>query len=318
MTKLIIQIPSYNEEKTLPVTLRQLPRDLPNVEKVEWLVIDDGSEDKTSQVAAQHGVDHVVRLPRHQGLSRAFVCGLEVAVEKGADIIVNTDADNQYCAADIPKLIEPILSGRAEIVIGARSIAQTAHFSWTKKQLQRVGSWVVRLVSRTDVPDAPSGFRAMSREAAMRLKVFNEYTYTLETIIQAGMKGMAVESVPVRINEALRPSHLFGSTLTYISKQFLTIIRIFMTYKPFFFFAAPASVIFIAGFLIGLRFLYYYVIAGGAGHIQSLILAGLLMGSGFFLFVVGLLADLVSVNRKLLEGLDWRLRRIEEKTENKE
>ena len=287
------------------------------MEKVEWLVIDDGSADKTSQVAAEHGADHVVRLPRNQGLAGAFVCGLEVAVEKGADIIVNTDADNQYCAADIPKLIEPILSGKAEIVLGARDIAQTAQFSWIKKLLQRLGSWVVRLVSGTDVPDAPSGFRAMSREAAMRLKVFNEYTYTLETIIQAGMKGMAIESVPVRINEALRPSHLFGNVELYfktISDHHPNLHDI----QAFLLLCRSCQRYFLAGFLIGLRFTYYYVIAGGAGHVQSLILAGLLMGSGFFLFVVGLLADLVSVNRKLLEGLDWRIRKIEEKTVSKD
>lgn len=312
MTKVIIQIPCYNEEESLPVTLEKLPRSLPGVDMVEWLVVDDGSTDRTAQVAREHGVDHLVQLPRNQGLARAFARGLEASVQAGADIVVNTDADNQYFAGDIPRLIEPILSGEAEMVVGERPINDIPHFSPLKKALQRLGSWVVRLVSKTDVPDAPSGFRAMSREAAMKLQVFNSYSYVLETLIQAGHKGMAVTSVPVRTNPELRPSRLFRSTVGYVARQGLTIVRIFMTYRPFAFFAVPGTLVFVLGFAGGLRFLYFFLIGEGAGHVQSVILSALLLGSGVFLVVVGLLADLTSVNRKLLEGLDWRLRRLEE------
>lgn len=308
--KLIIQIPCYNEEQTLGIALAALPRSLPGVESVEWLVIDDGSSDRTVGVAHAHGVDHVVRLARNQGLARAFMAGLDASLNAGADIIVNTDADNQYCADDIPKLIEPILAGHAEIVVGERPIAEIEHFSPMKKLLQKLGSAVVRIASNTDIPDAPSGFRAMSRNAAMQLNVFSEYTYTLETIIQAGQKGMAIRSVPVRTNQDLRPSRLVKSIPRYVQRSILTILRIFMTYKPFRFFAVPGAISFACGFLIGLRFLYYFITAGGVGHIQSLILAALLMGNGFFLIITGLVADLISVNRKMLEGLQYKMRQI--------
>jgi glycosyltransferase involved in cell wall biosynthesis len=287
MRKLIIQIPCYNEEGTLGVALSALPREIPGVDVVEWLIIDDGSTDKTVEVAKAHGVDHIVRLPRHQGLASAFVAGLEASLRAGADLIVNVDADNQYCAADIPQLIAPILAGQADIVVGARPIAEIEHFSPLKKLLQKLGSWVVRLASKTDIPDAPSGFRAMSRDAAMRLHVFNEYTYTLETIVQAGQKGMVVTSVPIRTNKDLRPSRLVTSIPDYIRHQVLTLLRIFMTYQPFRFFAVPGIALFSLGMLIGLRFLYFYVTRAGAGHIQSLILAALLMGMGSFLTIVG-------------------------------
>ncbi len=312
MTKLVIQIPCYNEERSLPVTLSNLPRQLPGIEAVEWLVIDDGSVDRTVEVARSHGVDHLVSFPRHRGLARAFVAGLDACLKSGADIIVNTDADNQYCADDIPKLIAPILEGKAEFVIGARPIRGSRDFSLVKRLLQHLGSWVTRLISKTDVRDAPSGFRAMSREAAMKLHVFNEYTYTIETIIQAGQKGMAVVSVPIRTNEDLRPSRLVRSLVGYMHRQVLTMLRIFMTYKPFRFFAFPGVLLFGTGFLIGLRFVYFFVTGAGGGHIQSLILAALLMGTGFFLGVIGLMADLISVNRKLLEGLDWRMKELED------
>ncbi len=309
--KLIIQVPCYNEEPTLPTTLCALPRKVPGIDTVEWLIIDDGSHDRTVEVAKAHGVDHVVSLPSHQGLARAFVAGLEASLNAGADIIVNTDADNQYCADDIPKLIAPILARKAEIVIGARPITEMQHFSPFKKCLQRLGSRVIRIVSSTDVPDAPSGFRAMSRGAAMQLHVFNEYTYTLETIIQAGQKGMAVASVPIRVNNPLRASRLVRSIPGYVHRQVLTMLRIFITYRPFRFFAVQGVVLFGAGVLIGLRFVYFYFTAGGAGHIQSLILAALLITIGFFLAVVGILADLIAVNRQLLERLDWRIQRVE-------
>jgi len=312
MVKLIIQIPCYNEEATLGITLSALPRHVSGVDTVEWLIIDDGSTDKTVEVAKAHGIDHIVSLSRHLGLASAFVAGLEASLAAGADIIVNADADNQYSADDIPHLIAPIVAGRAEIVIGSRPISTTAHFSPIKKFLQGLGSWVVRIASKTDIPDAPSGFRAMSRDAAMQLHVFNEYTYTLETIIQAGQKGMVVTSVPIRTNEDLRPSRLFKSIPSYIQRQVLTILRVFMTYKPFRFFAVPGVILFSLGMLIGLRFLYFYLTKAGAGHIQSVILAALLMGMGFFLTIVGLLADLISVNRTLLEKVDWRAQKIEE------
>ena len=311
-TKLIIQIPCHNEEELLPVTLQALPRALPNIDVVEWLIVDDGSTDETIEVARANGVHHLIALPCHQGLAKAFMVGLEGCLKAGADIIVNTDADNQYCADDIPKLIQPIVERRAEIVVGARPIRDINHFSNTKKILQKLGSAVVRLASRTSLPDAPSGFRAFSRNAAMRIHVFSEYSYTLETIIQAGQKGMAITSVPVRTNPYCRPSRLFNSIPAYLNKQVTTIVRIFMTYRPFRFFAGPGMFLFITGFAIGLRFLYFYLTVGGEGKIQSLILAALLMGSGFFLVVIGLVTDLIAVNRNLLERVDWKIHEIEE------
>lgn len=299
------------------MTLQALPRSLPNIAMVEWLVIDDGSTDETIEVARAIGVDHIVALPCHQGLAKAFMAGLEASLKAGADIIVNTDADNQYCADDIPKLIQPIIDRQAEIVVGSRPIRDIKHFSGTKKILQKLGSAVVRIASRTNVPDAPSGFRAFSRNAAMRIHVFSEYSYTLETIIQAGQKGMAITSVPVRTNPYSRPSRLFNSIPAYLNRQVTTIVRIFMTYRPFRFFAGPGMFLFVTGFAIGLRFLYFYLTVGGEGKIQSLILAALLMGSGFFLVVVGLVADLIAVNRNLLERLDWKVQQIEDKLGSK-
>ena len=315
--KLIIQIPCYNEEKTLSVTLNALPRQIKGIQEIEWLIINDGSTDRTVEVALAHGVDHIVSFTKNQGLAKAFMAGLEASLRAGADIIVNTDADNQYCADDIPKLIEPILSGKADIVVGSRPIAEIEHFSPIKKILQKLGSWVVRVASKTDIPDAPSGFRAISRDAAMRLNVFNEYTYTLETIIQSGQKGMAIKSVPIRTNRDLRPSRLVKSISSYISQSILTIIRIFMTYRPLRFFAIPGVISFSLGMLISLRFLYFYLTGNGSGHIQSIVLAALLLGTGFFLCVVGLIADLIAVNRKLMEKLDWRVQQVEESFQEK-
>jgi glycosyltransferase involved in cell wall biosynthesis len=311
MTRLIIQIPCYNEEHTLPATIADLPRDLPGIDSVEWLIIDDGSSDRTVQVAEECGVDHIIRLPGHQGLARGFMAGIEACLARGADIIVNTDADNQYCAADIEKLIEPILWREAEIVIGARPIREIESFSPVKKLLQRVGSWTVRMASGTRVPDAPSGFRAFSRDAARRLNVFNDYTYTLETLIQAGQAGMNVASVPIRTNEQTRESRLIRSIPRYVMRSATIIIRSFITYRPFRAFAVPGCLALLAGFLLSLRFLWAYVTTGGAGHIQSLILAALLLGIGFFLVVVGMVADLISVNRRLLEQLNGRVQELE-------
>lgn len=310
--KLIIQIPCYNEEAALPVTLSVLPRELPGITKVEWLIVDDGSTDRTVDVAQGCGVDHIVSLPCHQGLAKAFVAGLQTCLQEGADIIVNTDADNQYSAEDIPKLIEPILKGKAEIVVGARPIDDIEHFSPLKKTLQKLGSWFIRLVSRTDIPDAPSGFRAMTRDAAMQLNVFSEYTYTLETIIQAGQKNMAITSVPIRINGELRPSRLLKSIQQYVSKSVLTAGRIFVIYRPLRFFSFLGVTVFLAGFVIGARFLVFFLAGESAGHVQSLILASLLMGMGFQVVVLGVVADLISVNRKLLEKINWRSQKIEE------
>jgi glycosyltransferase involved in cell wall biosynthesis len=317
MTKLIIQIPCFNEEKSLPVTLKELPRNLPGIDQVEWLIIDDGSTDKTVEVAKAHGVDHVVRLIRHQGLARGFMAGIRACVEKGADIIVNTDADNQYFAGDIITLLQPILDGKAEIVVGERPIAEIKHFSPIKKLFQRMGSWIVRKVSRTDIPDAPSGFRAISREAAMRMHVFSEYTYTIETIIQAGQHGMAIVSVPIRTNDFLRKSRLIHSLPAYLARSFNTIMRIFMTYKPMSFFLIPGGLFFFLGTALGLRFLYFYLITRtSAGHIQSLILTAVLLILGGVLVIFGLIADLISVNRKLLENVEYKLQRLDEKMEN--
>jgi len=309
--KLIIQIPCYNEAETLPVTLKELPRKMEGFDKVEWLIINDGSTDNTVEVAKANGVDHVVNFPKNQGLARAFLAGLDAGIRFGADVIVNTDADNQYNAADIPLLVGPIVSGRAEIVVGARPIRGIKHFSPVKKLLQKMGSWVVRLTSRTDVADAPSGFRAISREAALRLNVFNDYTYTLETIIQAGQKNMAILSVPIRVNEDLRPSRLVKSIRGYLLQSILTIIRIFVVYRPFRFFMTLGALFSTAGFILGLRFIYFFIKDGGEGHVQSLILASILLGMGFQTMAVAFLADLQAVNRRLMEDVQYRLRNAE-------
>lgn len=314
--KLIIQIPCYNEEKTLPIALAALPRTIDGIDQIEILIIDDGSTDNTLAVARQAGVDHIVRFPQNRGLAKAFMAGIDKSLAVGADIIVNTDADNQYEANDIPVLLAPILDGTADFVVGERPISEIKHFTPLKKILQKLGSWVVRVASKTDIPDAPSGFRAISREAAKRLHVFSEYTYTLETIIQTGQRGFAVASVPVRTNADLRTSRLVKSIRSYVVRSMSTIIRVFMTYKPFRFFAVPGFTFFIAGFLIGLRFLYFYAIGEGDGHIQSVILSGILLTTGFLMSVIGLVADLISVNRKLLEEIDWRVKNIEEHIHN--
>ncbi|MHB9158909.1 MAG: glycosyltransferase family 2 protein [Thiobacillus sp.] len=306
--KLIIQIPCYNEAGTLAIALAALPRQVPGFDSVEWLIIDDGSTDDTVAVARANGVDHVVRHTGNQGLARGFMTGLDACLRLGADVIVNTDADNQYNADDIPALTKPILEHRADIVVGARPIETIEHFSPVKKMLQKLGSWVVRVASKTDIPDAPSGFRAMSRAAAQRLMVFNDYTYTLETIIQAGQKNMAITSVPIRVNGDLRPSRLVKSIPSYIKRSIVTIIRIFIIYRPFRFFGTIGAVLFGAGFLLGLRFLWKYVGGEGEGHVQSLILAALLLGMGFQTLLIAVVADLLAANRKLMEDVRYRLR----------
>ena len=311
MTKLIIQIPCYNEEKTLGTTLGELPRELPGIDVIEWLIIDDGSTDRTVEVAREHSVDHVVSLPQNQGLAKGFMAGLHACLRAGADIIVNTDADNQYNAQDIGKLVAPILDGRADIVVGARPIADIEHFSWLKKRLQRLGSWAVRMTSGTDIDDAPSGFRAIRREAALRLNVFNDYTYTLESIIQAGQKGMTVVSVPVRVNGDLRPSRLVKSIRAYVQRSMLIILRIFMIYRPLRFFLILGTIPFSLGFLLGVRWMVYFWFFPDPdrARVPSLVLAAILLLSGFQLWILGFIADLISVNRMLLEKIQYRLRR---------
>lgn len=309
--KLIIQIPCFNEADSLPVTLKELPRSLPGFSSVEWLIINDGSADNTVEVARRCGVDHIISFNKNQGLARAFLAGIDAGIKLGADIIVNTDADNQYMAADIPLLTAPILAGTADIVIGSRPISEIETFSLAKKLLQTVGSAVVRFVSKTSIPDAPSGFRAMSREAAMRLNVFNDYTYTLETIIQAGQKNIAITSVPIRVNGVLRPSRLVKSISSYIRRSLVTIVRIFIVYKAFRFFMAVGLTAFGLGALGGFRYLYYYAIGDSGGHIQSLILTAILMGVGFQTMLTAFLADLLAVNRRLMEDVQYRLKKIE-------
>ena len=309
--KLIIQIPCYNEEKTLGIALSALPRVVAGFDAVEWLVINDGSTDNTVAVARAHGVQHLVDLGAHRGLAHGFIAGLEAGLRAGADVIVNTDADNQYCADDIPKLLAPILRGEAEIVIGARPISEIEHFSPLKKMLQKLGSRVVRMASATDIPDAPSGFRAMSRAAAMRLNVFSPYTYTLETIIQAGQKGMRVVSVPVRTNPFLRPSRLMKSMGAYVQSSIFTIVRIFMSYKPLRFFAVCGTLPFLAGFALGVRWVLLFLEDPSRARVPSLILAAILILIGVQLWIFGLIADIIAVNRKLLEDIQLRVRRME-------
>lgn len=296
-------MPCYNEAETLSIALGALPKKVEGFDVVEYLVIDDGSRDNTATIAKQWGVHHVIQHTKNQGLARAFMTGINAGLAAGADVIVNTDADNQYEAQDIPKLVAPILEKRADIVIGARPISDIEHFSWSKKLLQKIGSWVVRTASRTSIPDAPSGFRAYSRFAAQNMVVFSEYTYTLETIIQAGQKNMAIISVPIRTNADLRPSRLVKSIASYVRRSIGTIIRIYAIYRPMRFFGSIGGVLFGLGFILGLRFLYFFFHGDGNGHIQSVILAAVLMVIGFQTILVAFMADLLAANRKLSEEI---------------
>lgn len=309
--KLIIQIPCYNEAETLEVALNDLPRKLDGVDEIEYLIINDGSHDNTVEVAKRWGVHHVVNFKQNKGLAKGFVAGLDGCLRCGADIIVNTDADNQYCGDDIAALIQPILDGEADMVIGERPIDDTEHFSYVKKKLQHFGSWVVRKASHTDIPDAPSGFRAFSREAAMRMNVVNDYTYTLETIVQAGREKIAVTSVPIHTNAELRPSRLFKSIWGYVKKSILTILRAFMMYKPLMCFTLLAIPSIVVGLGIGIRFLYFLANGTGNGHIQSLILACTLIIIGFLTFMIGLVADVIAAHRKILQDVQYHVKRLE-------
>jgi len=316
--KLIIQIPCYNEAETLEIALNDLPEKIQGIDEIEYLIINDGSQDDTVRVAKNWGVHYVVNFKKNKGLAKGFMAGIDACLRNGADIIVNTDADNQYCGADIEKLVRPILDEKADIVIGERPIDQTEHFSDLKKRLQRIGSWTVRVASKTDMPDAPSGFRAYSREAAIRLNVTNEYTYTLETIIQAGRNKIAMESVPVRTNPELRESRLFSSMFGYIKRSTVTIVRSYIMYKPLRFFLGIGSVLFLIGVILGIRFLVYFFMGGGAGHIQSLILASTMLLIGFQTCIIGLQADVIAGNRKLLEDIQYHVRKMDYDSERKE
>jgi glycosyltransferase involved in cell wall biosynthesis len=311
MTRLIIQIPCYNEESTLGITLASLPRKIPGVDRIESLVINDGSTDRTVEVAQACGVDHIVNLSSHQGLAKTFMAGLEACLRAGADIIVSTDGYNQYCADDIPKLIDPILQGKAGIVVGARPIREIKHFSPLKKCLQRLGSWVVGIASRTDIPDATSGFRAISRDAAIQLNLFSAYTYTLEMVIQAGQRGIEVTSVPIRTNAYLRPSRLITRTHTYVLRQMFTILRIFMIYKPVQFFLIAGSFFLAFGLVLDVRWLVLFFGGTPRAHVPSLIIASILTLIGVQLWIFGLVAELMAVNRRILENILLRVRRSE-------
>ena len=310
-TKLIIQIPCYNEAETLEIALNDLPKHIDGIDKIEYLIINDGSKDDTVEVARKWGVNYIVNFKQNKGLAKGFMAGIDACLRNGADIIVNTDADNQYCGEDIEKIVRPILEGKSDIVIGARPIDQTAHFSPLKKKLQHFGSWVVRVASNSDIPDAPSGFRAFSREAAMRINVTNEYTYTLETIVQAGRERIPMTSVPIRTNGELRPSRLFHSMMGYVKKSMLTIIRAFMMYKPLKFFTILGIIPFLIGVGIGVRYLVFLANGVQGGHVQSLILGSILILMGFMTMVIGLQADIIAANRKLLEDIQYRVRKME-------
>ena len=309
--KLIIQIPCYNEAETLEVALNDLPKHIDGIDTIEYLIINDGSHDDTVEVARRWGVNYVVHFGKNRGLAKGFMAGLDACLRNGADIIVNTDADNQYCGEDIETIVRPILDGKSDIVIGSRPIDQTEHFSPLKKKLQHLGSWVVRRASRSEIPDAPSGFRAFSREAALRLNVTNEYTYTLETIVQAGRERIPMEAKDIRTNAELRPSRLFHSMFGYVKKSILTILRTYVMYKPLTFFMILGAIPFVIGLILGIRFLVAFISDHSSGHIQSLILASTLLMMGFMTWVVGILSDTIASERKILEDTQYHARRAD-------
>jgi glycosyltransferase involved in cell wall biosynthesis len=299
--KLIIQIPCYNEAETLPMVVADLPRRIPGIDVVEYLVIDDGSTDGTAEVARALGVHHVVRHKRNSGLARTFATGLDACLRLGADVIVNTDGDNQYAGEDIAALIRPVVEGRADITVGDREPWHLAHFSWRKRLLQRLGSGVVQRLSGLDIPDAVSGFRAISRDAAIRLNIISLFSYTTEMLIQAGHKGLTVVSVPVRVNEQTRASRLFRSTWQFVERSALTMLRTYAMYQPLRTFVVIGLALSAIGALPIIRFLVLWLVEGGVGHIQSLVLGGVLLVLGFMCMLIGIVADLIGFNRRLLE-----------------
>jgi len=308
--KLIVQIPCFNEAEQLPATLQDLPREVPGIDKVEWLIIDDGSTDATVEVARRHGVDHIVRLTNHKGLAEAFQAGLDACLKLGADVIVNTDADNQYQAAAIPELVRPVLAGQADLVIGDRNIETIAHFSRSKKRLQRLGSSVVRSVSHTTVPDVTSGFRAYNREAALQVQVVSKFTYTIETIIQAGKMLVSVDHVPVGTNPQVRTSRLFSSTWSYVRRNAVAIFLIYTMYEPLRVFLVAAAVAAAIGSVIWIRFIYYFFSEGGRGHVQSLILGATMLVIAVQLAALAVMADVLAAIRVLLLRTLERVRRV--------
>ena len=311
--KLIIQIPCYNEEVALPVTLSKLPTHIDGIDEIEVLISDDGSTDRTIEIAKEYGVKYIVTTTHHRGLARTFTAGIQRALAEGADIIVNTDADNQYNADDIEKIVRPILEKKADIVIGARPIGQIKTFSPLKKFLQFFGSKVVRLLSATATEDAPSGFRAFSKDAALSINVFDNYTYTIETVIQSKTKGLHIVSVPIRVNDSYRKSRLVKNIFQYIQRNSFTILRMFIIYRPFRFFAIIGGSIFLIGLSLLARFIFLYILDEGNGHIQSLIISSMLVITGFQTFLFGILADLLAINRKLIEDVQVRTKKLENK-----
>ncbi|MBQ6342122.1 MAG: glycosyltransferase family 2 protein [Anaerolineaceae bacterium] len=309
--KLIIQIPCYNEAATLEIALNDLPKHIDGIDEIEYLIINDGNQDNTVDVARKWGVNYIVHFSQNRGLAKGFMAGLDACLRNGADIIVNTDADNQYCGDDVETIVRPILEGKSDIVIGARPIDDTEHFSPAKKKLQHLGSWVVKKASKSDIPDAPSGFRALSREAALRMNVVNEHTYTLETIIQAGRERIPMTSVPIRTNKELRKSRLIHSIPNYIKKSSLTIFRAYVFYSPLKFFTILGAIPFVIGLILGIRFLIFMFQGNSTGHIQSLILASTLLMMGFMTFVVGILSDTIASERKILEDVQYHARRAD-------
>jgi len=307
--KLIIQIPCLNEEKTLPLVVKDIPKKIDGIDKVEILVVDDGSTDRTSEVAEELGVDHIVQLSYNRGLAYAFMVGLDTALKFGANIIVNTDGDNQYNGCDIPKLIKPILENKAEIVVGDREVDKIKHFSLTKIFLQKLGSWVVRQLSGTSIPDVTSGFRAYSKETAMQINIVSKFSYTIESIIMAGKKNIPITHVAIRTNEKLRDSRLFKSTWGYLKNSIATIVRIYAMYEPLKVFSYIGGTSFFLGFILGCRYLYFFIVESTAGHVQSLILSAILIIVGFQIILIGLLADLISINREYIENSLHRIKK---------
>lgn len=309
--KLVIQIPCLNEEESLPITLSALPKHIDGIDEIKVLIVNDGSTDRTIEVAKKHGISDFVNFTHNKGLAKAFSAGLNKALEMGADIIVNTDADNQYNAEDIEKLVRPIIDGNADIVIGSRPVNKISHFSIIKKMLQNLGSFVMRCVSSTSVKDAPSGFRAFSRNAAIQMNIFDNYTYTLETIIQAKAKGLVIENVEIDVNPELRRSRLFSNIFVYIRRSIFTMLRMFIVYRPFRFFITVGILFLLAGLIPGVRFVWYFLTGDGQGHIQSLILAAILLLTGVQVSLIAVLSELIAINRKLLEDIQSRVKSVD-------